>query len=101
MEFALQAESDFALSGAEIDAAVKEFVAAEGVEGAEELAGVVVEGFVALFELIELLEDDDGHDDVVFFEVVEAGAVVEDDVGVEDEDFFLRSRHSHLSTAGV
>ena len=59
----------------------------------DELAGVVVEGFVPFFELVQLFEDDDGHDDVVFLELVDAGAVVEDDVGVEDEDFFLLSRH--------
>ena len=65
----------------------RKHVAGEGVEAAEELTGLEMDVFVAPLELVELLEDGDRNRDVVFLELPNAAAVVEDDVGVEDEEF--------------
>lgn len=81
-------DADGAAAAAEADAFGEEGVAAHAVEAADEFAGVEVDGFVAFFEVVEFFEDGDGEGDVVFLEVFEAAAVVEDDVGVEDEEFF-------------
>ena len=65
----------------------REHVAGEGVKAAEELAGLEMDVFVAPLELVELLENGDRNRDVVLLELPNAAAVVEDDVGVEDEEF--------------
>src|SRR5207237_9456383 len=56
----------------------------EGVQIARHLPRVATQlGEVAL-ELVDLLDDVDGDDDVVVFELEESARVVEQDVGVED-----------------
>ena len=45
-----------------------------------------VDIFVAALELVEFLEHRDRNRDVVLLEIADAAAVVEDDVGVEDEE---------------
>jgi hypothetical protein len=50
---------------------------------------VVVERFVPLLEVVEFLDDRDGNDDVILLEVVDALAVVERNVGVENEEFAI------------
>src|SRR5262245_34640902 len=49
---------------------------------------------VAAFEFVELLEDGDRERDVVFFKIEDATAVVEDDVGIENEEL-RKSRSDH------
>jgi hypothetical protein len=63
-----------------------EHVAGERVEAAKKLAGLEVDVFVAALELVEFLEHRDWNRDVVLLEIADAAAVVEDDVGVEDEE---------------
>ena len=65
----------------------RKHVSGEGVKAAEKLARLEVDVFVAPLELVELLEHGDRNCDVVFLEFPNAAAVVEDDVGVEDEEF--------------
>jgi len=75
-------------------AAVKELVTAQQIKGADKLAGVKVQGVIALLELVKLFENGYGNNDVVLLELVDAGAVVKDDVGVEDEYLlFARSQN--------
>ncbi len=50
---------------------------------------MVVDNLAAFFEAVEFFEYGDRDDDVVFVEVVEAGAVVQDYVGVEDKDLLV------------
>jgi len=54
-------------------------------EGAVDFAGVGAAFGHFVFEFVEFAEDVDGDADVVFGEAVDAGGVVEEDVGVEDE----------------
>ena len=62
------------------------YVAGERIEAAEKFAGLEVDVFVAALELVEFLEHRDRNRDVVLLEIADAAAVVEDDVGVEDEE---------------
>src|SRR5205085_11673966 len=57
---------------------------AKRVQRPRHLAGVAAQlGEIAL-ELVDLLDDVDGDDDVVVFELEQRPRVVEEDVGVED-----------------
>ncbi len=51
-------------------------------------------------ELVQFLDDGDGNHQVVFLEMPDGVVVVEDDVGVQDEDlrFALRPPHSFSSS---
>ena len=64
----------------------RKHVAGEGVKAAEKLACLEMDVFVAALELVEFLKHRDRHRDVVLLEIADAAAVVEDDVGVEDEE---------------
>ena len=57
----------------------------QAVELADELPRLGVDRVVAALEGVEFLEDDDGDGHVVLGEVVDAGVIVENHVGVEDE----------------
>jgi hypothetical protein len=85
----VEANVEGALVYAQGHAAVEELAGAQTIELAHELAGMVIDGLAAFLELIEFLQHGNGEDDVVLVEVVDARAVVEDDVGVEDEDLFV------------
>ena len=73
-----------------------EHVAGQGVDPAEKLAGLEVDVFVAPLELVEFLEHRDRDRDVVFLEIPDAAAVVEDHVRVEHEQFGADRRHPGL-----
>lgn len=78
----------FAQAGPDGHAAVEEPVAGEGIERAGEFAGVKIQDVVTLFKIVQLFQDRDRNDEVVFRELMDAGAVVQDDVGVENEKFY-------------
>ena len=46
-----------------------------------------VERVVPFFKIIEFFENRDGDHDVMFIEMVDAAAVVQDYIGIEDENF--------------
>ena len=74
-------------------------VARQLVQLADELARLEVDEVVTALEAVELLQDDDGQRDVVLLEVVDAGVIEEDDVGVDHEELLhLPSRA--VGTAG-
>jgi hypothetical protein len=50
---------------------------------------VEIKRIVSFLEVIEFLENGDGDDDIVLVKLVDTGAVVEDYIGVENEDFLL------------
>jgi hypothetical protein len=52
------------------------------------LAGMVVDDLTAFFELVQFFKYRDRYDYIVFIETIDAGTVVQDNVGVEDKDFF-------------
>ena len=62
-------------------------LAAQTVEGADHLAGVAAEFVVVLLELVQLLDHRHRQDHGVVVEAGDGVAVVEEDVGVEDEEF--------------
>ena len=66
----------------------------------EERTGLEVDVFVALFELVEFFQDGDWNRNVVILEVSQATCVVQNDVGIENEELGTRAgsrfRHSIL-----
>jgi hypothetical protein len=92
MQLALEPDHDFSQSRADRDAAVEQFVAAQGIETSEEFARVKVEDFIPFLELIEFLQHGDRDDDIVLLKPMNAGAVMKDDVRIEDEQLPLPLR---------
>ena len=74
---------------ADLHARFKQRFRRQGIDGAQELACVVIERLVSLLEAIQLLDNRDGNDDVILLEVVDTLAVVERNVGVENEEFAI------------
>jgi hypothetical protein len=60
---------------------------------------VEIDRLVPLLEIVQLLQNSDRQGDVMFFKLIDAAAVVKDDVGVEDECFFHEEGRS--TTGGV
>lgn len=87
VKFAFKPDADLAEARADLYACREEGVASEQIERAREFPRVIVALLFAFFEVIELFQHGDGYDDVVLFELIDAGTVVQNDVGVEDEDF--------------
>jgi len=48
---------------------------------------LIIQGLVALFELIEFLENRDGNDDLVFLEIIDACQIMKNDIGIQDKGF--------------
>jgi hypothetical protein len=65
----------------------RDLVADERIELAREFARVVVDDLVAALELVDFFEQGNRNDDVMLFEGVDAPVIIEDDVGVENENF--------------
>ena len=74
-------------AGPEPHALAQEVVADERIELAGEFARVVVDDLVAALELVDFFEQGYGDDDVMLFEGVDAPVIIENDVGVENENF--------------
>ena len=72
----------------------------DAVDVAHEPSGVVGELVVAFLELVKFLDHHDRYHDVVVLELADSLVVVEDDVGVQDEDLrsALRPPHSFSSS---
>ena len=87
MEALVQFDQQTAVVLADRDAAVKDAVRADLVQFFQEMPGLKVDGFVAFFEFVQFFNHCDRNHHVVFFKLMEAGTVVKDDIGVENEDF--------------
>jgi hypothetical protein len=85
----IQAQGDLPLAVAKTDASVEELVGAYFIEFPDELPGMVVDDLAALFELVQFFKDRDRDDNIVFVETIDTGTVVQDNVGVENKDFFI------------
>ena len=59
------------------------------VDFTHEAARVEGQGVIALLELVKLLHHGDRYYDVVVLEMPERTIVVQDDIGVQDEDFWF------------
>ena len=53
---------------------------------AEKIPGVEIDVVVAFLEAIELLDDRDRNDDVVFLKVIDATGVVKNDIRIEHQE---------------
>ena len=51
---------------------------------------IAVDNIVSFLEFIEFFDNGDGNDNVVVFELMDAGAVVKYYIGVQNKDFFHR-----------
>jgi hypothetical protein len=90
MEILLEADHDVAETGTDGQAAVEQLVGAQGVKRPHKLPRVKIEAPAPLLEAVQFLYHGDWNEDVVVLELVDAAAVVKNDVGVEYKDL-LRS----------
>ena len=74
----------------------REHIASQGIEPAEEFAGLKIDVFVAPLELVEFLEHRERDRHIMFFEIMDAAVVVEDHIGVEDKDLGRCILHGKL-----
>ena len=58
--------------------------------------GVEMDGFVALLELVQFLDDGNGNDNVIILELFDTLIVVQDDVGIQHEYLGLGFLSLHL-----
>ena len=93
MEFLVETDKQFALVLADRDAAVEDAIPADLVDLLEEMPGMEVQALIALFKFVEFLNNGNGDDNIMFFELVKTRAVVENDIGVKDEYFFFALYH--------
>jgi hypothetical protein len=82
-----QADRDLPLPIPERYTAVEQTAPGKRVEASQKFPGIAVDDLLSLFKSIELLDDGDGNHHVMLIEMVHTGAVVKDDVGVEDKGF--------------
>ena len=54
---------------------------------------MIIERSVSLLELIELLDDGYRDDDIMFVELIDAGTVVQQNIGVENKQFLFPWSH--------
>ncbi len=87
----------FASTDAQIGAIGKERIIGDFVQFANESAGIIIDLVTSFFKLIQFFEYHKGDVNIVFFEIVQAFVVVENDIGVEDEIFFLMCRSGFCS----
>ena len=70
-------------------------IARQSVDAAKKFPGLKIDIFVTPFELIEFLKHGDRNGDIVFLKVVNATAVVKNDVGVENEKLGFCIQHEN------
>jgi len=76
VEFLVELDDKVAAVLADGDAAVENTVCTDLIKFFEEMPGLEVEGFVPFLEFIKFFDDCDGDNNIMFFELVEAGAVM-------------------------
>jgi hypothetical protein len=89
MHFLVEADGQHALAFPEGHITVEQLAGTQFVDFPNELPGMMVDDLAAFFKLIEFFENRNGNNNVMFLEIIDTGAVVEDDIGVEDKEFFL------------
>ena len=93
MEFPVQLDVDFSQTRSDWDAAVEQLFAAQQIQRADKFTGMKVQYFTAFFKLIEFFKNRYGDDEIVFCKLINTGAVMKNDVGVQNERGFLFSWH--------
>jgi hypothetical protein len=93
-------DEETAPAGAQRQPVAQRAVPGEVIELTNELAGLEVDQVITALEAVELLQHDDGERDVVLLEVVDAGVVEEDHVGVDHEEL-LHSSSLTLAQSGI
>jgi hypothetical protein len=89
VKFPLKLDHKPALTRTDLHAPVEQLVSGKLVYGADEFTRMIIQGAAAFFKLVEFLNDRDGYDDVVLFELINAGAVVKDYICVKKKDLFF------------
>ena len=57
------------------------------------MPGVIMDTLISFLELIKFFKNRDWYDYIMLFKVIYAGGIVEDNVGVENKEFFS-TRHN-------
>lgn len=72
---------------------VKNLVTAEIIKNTDKFAGVKIKRFIPLFKFIKLFKDLNRDNDIIILKMVDALAVMEDNIGVDNECFYFFRRH--------
>jgi hypothetical protein len=87
MERLTYLDHDPAKSIRDLDASIEEGIARQFVYGPQEFSRGEIERLVPLLEVIEFLDDRDGNNNIMLLKLVDALAVVQSNIGVENEGF--------------
>ena len=85
VELGFQKNRNASLPGADRNPAVEDVIPGEVVQGAQKFARVAVENILAFLEAVELFDDGDRNNDIMFVELVDTTAVVQDDIGIQNK----------------
>ena len=85
VERLFQLDRDPALVRPDLYPAVEQLARTQAIKGANKFAGMIVEGLIAFLELVKFFQHGDRYDNVMFLKIVDAGGIVQDDIGVENE----------------
>ena len=88
MEWFSEADRYVSFAVADGNATVKNAVACQRIQGAEEFPGVAIKDVFTFFEPVQFFDDHDGDYQIMFIKMVNTGAVMQDDIGIENENLF-------------
>jgi len=71
----------------QFNAVAKQLIAEKRVKLTGKLARIVVDDLIAPLELVYLLKQGDGYDNIMFLKGVEAPVVIEHHIGIKDKVF--------------
>src|SRR6056297_1609295 len=83
-----QFNRDFSKSLVYLDSSFKYFFVKNGIQGANKFAGVKIDGFVTGFEFVQFFQHHNRNNDIMFIKLINTGAVMKDNVGIQDKSFF-------------
>ena len=88
MKLPFQVDGYFPKSFANGKPPVKQMCAAYGVKITGKLPGMMVNGLVAFLKLVQFFNNRYGDNDIVLFKLIDAGAVVKNNIGIENKNLF-------------
>ena len=90
-------DTDTASPFTKFDTGVEKLFFGERVDDTHKFAGMEIDGFVALLEFVQFFENRNRYNDIVVLELVDASAVVQNDIGIENEDFTMNGHTRQIT----
>ena len=88
IEWFAQADADSSQVGSDADAGGFQNGPRQIVKGSQELSRLETEVIMPSFKAVQFLDHRDGDDHIVGSETLNAFGIVQDDIGIENEDLF-------------